>query len=179
MGFKIDHQRYCMILKPLIEFDNPKLPEEYNISTINLEQISQIAEVLEDAYKGTIDERILGVQNEESIRGLINEFLKSDDSILLKCSLIVMHREQPVAVILIDKYNEIPTILEIAVKKAYQGKGLGKSLLKLAINKISKDENELILFVTRKNAPAEHLYRSLGFKQLSDDLVVLIQIDTR
>ncbi len=117
----------------------------------------------------------MNTTDENSVRSLINETLKTDGSILTDYSFVLHFNNEPIGVILVDKYNAIPTILDIAIKKEHQGKGLGKILIKTVINALHDKYNELLLFVTRGNTNAEHLYESLGFKQLSDDLVALIK----
>ncbi len=174
MGFKIDHQRYVMILRPL-KIHDIKIPKEYTINKFSSEDIDQVIKVITNAYQNTIDEKIMNTTDENSVRSLINETLKTDGSILTDYSFVLHFNNEPIGVILVDKYNAIPTILDIAIKKEHQGKGLGKTLIKTVINALHDKYDELLLFVTRGNTNAEHLYESLGFKHLSDDLVALIK----
>ena len=59
-------------------------------------------------------------------------------------------------------------ILNYCVKKTYQGKGIGTSLLAYAINMLhSKGAKSFILEVRESNIPAISLYLKFGFKKIS------------
>ena len=56
---------------------------------------------------------------------------------------------------------------KMAVAKEFRGAGTGKLLCKTAIEKAKKSgAKKLILYSHRKLAPAIHIYRSLGFKEI-------------
>ncbi len=57
-------------------------------------------------------------------------------------------------------------LLMLVVRKAEQGKGIGKSLLSTFINEARKKEvKKIFLEVSEKNIPAINLYKKFGFKQ--------------
>jgi len=57
-------------------------------------------------------------------------------------------------------------ILTIGVVKAFRRKGVGKSLIKAALNVFKESEiKTLVLDVHRENKPALELYKELGFKE--------------
>ena len=81
-------------------------------------------------------------------------------------SYVYKNDKEVIAVCLINNiqsYKEINIDL-ICVKKEYQGKGLGKSLLQFCINNcINKGFYEFILHVATTNQKAINLYKKLGF----------------
>ena len=81
-------------------------------------------------------------------------------------SYVYKNDKEVIAVCLINNiqsYKEINIDL-ICVKKEYQGKGLGKSLLQFCINNcINKGFYEFILHVATTNQKAIKLYKKLGF----------------
>ena len=64
----------------------------------------------------------------------------------------------------IENHYEITDIINIAVDKEYQGKGIGKSLLQYVIDNTNADK--ILLEVKDNNISAIKLYESLGFKQI-------------
>ncbi|MCD6485279.1 MAG: GNAT family N-acetyltransferase [Candidatus Odinarchaeota archaeon] len=175
-GFKVRYQRYPMILKPLPEFKEIKVPQGYTIKPFSAEQLSQVAEVLVDGYAETIDERIFGKSSKEetveSIKNIINGEEK-DFPFLKETTFLAYSLEEIVGVIFVTLYQDIPLVYTMAVKKQHQGKGLGKALLQYSINSLSERYDRFVLYVTRGNTRAENLYKSIGFRQVSDDLVAL------
>jgi len=58
-------------------------------------------------------------------------------------------------------------ISNVAVLKDYQGRGIARQLLEKAIAQVLQRGGQAVyLFVRQNNAPALHLYRSLGFSEL-------------
>jgi len=177
-NFDVDHQRYSMIKKPLHAFYKITVPEEYSIRPFSKNMLPEVVKVLLDAYAGTLDEKIFGKSNEKQLLKSLKELVDGeveDFTFLQKHSFLAYWRDEVVGVIMITYYMKSPLVYDMAVKKAHQGRGLGKALLQTAINSLSKEYNELVLYVTRGNTRAEKLYNSLGFKQLSDDLVALVK----
>ena len=69
---------------------------------------------------------------------------------------IVMHKEH---------YNDGEQIhvKELAVKKAFQGRGIGKALIKKAEDYCKTKRIKHIYLTTSKDAPAFHFYMNLGY----------------
>lgn len=86
-------------------------------------------------------------------------------------SLILYHKERPVGVIrgAVDEYEDAPimNIGPIAIIPEYQGKGLGRSLLRYLLH-FAKEEgyDKTILCVNAENERAKALYIQEGFKQV-------------
>lgn len=64
----------------------------------------------------------------------------------------------------IEEHFEITDIINIAVDKDYQGKGIGKKLIQYVIDNTSAEK--IMLEVKANNDPAINLYNSMGFKQI-------------
>lgn len=63
--------------------------------------------------------------------------------------------------------------LGIMVKKDYQGKGIGKKLM----STILKNENKVRLDVVRGNKKAINLYKSFGFKEISESIEMTRELE--
>ena len=64
----------------------------------------------------------------------------------------------------IENHFEITDVINIAVDKNYQGRGIGKILLQYVIDNTEADK--IMLEVKENNIPAIKLYEALGFKQI-------------
>lgn len=64
----------------------------------------------------------------------------------------------------IENHFEITDVINIAVDKNYQGRGIGKILLQYVIDNTEADK--IMLEVKENNVPAIKLYESLDFKQI-------------
>ena len=64
----------------------------------------------------------------------------------------------------IEDHFEITDIINIAVDKDYQGKGIGKKLIQYVIDNTSSDK--IMLEVKDINIPAITLYSNMGFNQI-------------
>jgi ribosomal protein S18 acetylase RimI-like enzyme len=71
---------------------------------------------------------------------------------------------QLIGACLITIWESIPLIYDIAVDKNFQGKGIGKNLLKHVLTELNSEYNYLVLFVTLGNS-SESLYYNLGFRR--------------
>jgi mycothiol synthase len=102
----------------------------------------------------------------EGIKKLI-----TDDDYLEGGMMILFDQEKPVGVIrgADDEYDEAPimNIGPVAILPEYQGRGLGRSLLRASL-RFAKEKgyNRTILSVNGENERAQALYIQEGFKQV-------------
>jgi mycothiol synthase len=85
--------------------------------------------------------------------------------------MILYHRQEPVGVVrgAMDDYEDAPimNIGPLAILPEYQGKGLGRSLLRASLRFAKdKDFKRTILCVNAENDRAKALYLQEGFKQV-------------
>lgn len=177
-NFSVDHERYSMIadLRKINLTKSIVISSEYEIHSFSEKWLKEIADVIEDAYKDTEDDRILGSHNTERVYKDLRNLLKGEekDFVFLKdCSFLATHKGSVVGVVLIALFLNKPLVFDMAVSKRYQGKGIGKALLLRSMKALSQNYSELTLFVTKGNTRAERLYHSLGFKKLADSLMAL------
>lgn len=64
--------------------------------------------------------------------------------------------------------NEAREIKALYILKEYQNSGIGRELMKWALNWLNSENNEVILEVVSTNKPAINFYKSLGFKKNRD-----------
>ncbi len=84
-----------------------------------------------------------------------------------KISKIVLFKEKPIAYICIDHILDEAEIQMIAVKKEFQGKGVGKFLLKTLIKYLKELEvKKIFLEVNENNETALKFYRRFGFREI-------------
>lgn len=69
-----------------------------------------------------------------------------------------------------QKLKHIVNIVSFYVIPEYRGKGAGKALLQAVINKYREDKKtkKLQLGVVTTQAPAQHLYNTLGFQRVGE-----------
>jgi ribosomal protein S18 acetylase RimI-like enzyme len=60
--------------------------------------------------------------------------------------------------------GQMAFIEELLVKEQFQGKGIGKSLVKKAEEDLKKDNIKFIYLSTNKRAPAVKFYKALGYR---------------
>lgn len=101
---------------------------------------------------------------------MVTEMLSSDENIE-EGSMILFHRDRPVGVVrgTKDEYEGAPimNIGPLAIIPEYQGRGLGRCLLRAVLQfGKSNNYNRAILCVNAENERAKALYLKEGFKQV-------------
>lgn len=162
LGFKTEEYRRCMI-RPTEKF-HVIWSDEYKIAPVRKENQMEIAEFYKDAFKNVEDfQSKLSV---EEINGAIQDYFdnNSEDSLVNKASTLVYDKKtnQLIGACLISIWEEWPNVYDFAVKPSFQGKGIGKNMLKHALTILKEEYPVLRLFVTLGN-DAELFYYKLGF----------------
>lgn len=163
---KFTVERYAFILvREGLEVPEVKLPEEYSIRPLRLgedeEAWCEVRNVGFANLKGsetpmTPENVVKTISSEDNIEG---------------GNMILYHNERPVGVVRCakDEYEGLPimNIGPLAIIPEYQGKGLGRMLLRTALNFAKeKSYDRTILSVNAENERAKSLYIQEGFKQV-------------
>lgn len=129
-----------------------------------LDDLPLLAESMFDAYIDTID-----ASGNETLADAIAEVQSYLDGVsgepLLDCSFIALDDDFPVSGCLISLYQGLPLLAYAFTTSDWKGKGLATALTQLAINALAANGyDQLALYVTCGNHPAEHIYEKLGFR---------------
>jgi len=124
-----------------------------------------LAVLMLEAYRGTIDDE--GETLEET-RAAVQQLFDGDFGPLLwAVSEVIEDGGRLVAATLITVWEDRPFVAFTVTAPSHQRQGLARAGLQRAMNRLrAGDETELQLVVTLGNAPAEHLYASLGFDRV-------------
>lgn len=158
-GFIIKEQRRCMIrTTEKIEYS---FPEDFKLIEVNENRKEDLIKLFVDAFSDDYDNR-----SYEQSKLDIEFYLKhlSENESVVDSSRVIIHSksEEIIGACLVSIWEGWPNIYDIAVKREYQGKGLGNNLLKRAITELEETYPVIRLFVTVGN-PAEEMYNKLGF----------------
>lgn len=75
----------------------------------------------------------------------------------------------PVGYNSIVRYEDGLYIYQIAVKKEYQNKGIGTSMLRKAVEIADEENSFLTAHVMNYNSASQKMFLNLGFKKISED----------
>ena len=134
--------------------------EELKESNSNKKEYIPILAIMDDVSQ--INHILISIWGKHSIYDTNYYYLVMKKNL----SYVYKNDKEVIAVCLMNSIqpNKEVNIDLICVKKEYQGKGLGKSLLEFCINNcINKDYYEFFLHVATTNQKAIKLYKKLGF----------------
>lgn len=163
---KFTVERYAFVLvREGLEVPEVKLPEEYSIRPLRLGED-------EEAWCKVRNAGFANLKGSETPKTPedVAKMISSDDNIE-GGSMILYHNERPVGVVRCakDEYEDLPimNIGPLAIIPEYQGKGLGRMLLRASL-KFAKEKSydRTILSVNAENERAKSLYVQEGFKQV-------------
>ncbi len=123
-----------------------------------------LAELLLASYAGTVDD--LEQTFEEALKEL-EKFAGSDiGPVLWDCSFIALASGRPVSAVLTCDEEGVPLLAYIYTHRDWQNRGLGTSLIGLAMNALAHRGYDIVsLRVAVANEGAQRLYRQLGFEE--------------
>ena len=121
-----------------------------------------LARLMLDAYRDTIDdegESLTDAENE-----IAKTFAGEYGQLLPGYSFLALDGDEPVSASIVTSYDGAPFLAFTMTSPRWKGKGLARHLIRECMLAIRNGgETTLALVVTAGNAPAEHLYESMGF----------------
>jgi RimJ/RimL family protein N-acetyltransferase len=122
-----------------------------------------LAALMLEAYRGTID-----FDGDETLEIALNEvdsfFAGRSGPPLVEHSRIALDGDAIVSVSLISLYEGLPLVAYTYTDPAWKGRGAGTALLRASMASVCAGGFDQIgLFVTPGNQPAESIYERLGF----------------
>lgn len=129
-----------------------------------------LAILLYAAYRGTIDDE--GETFADAMAEVDKLFAGTYGKLLPNCSFVVAEGEFLASACLITWWepHDAPLVAFTMTRPEAGGRGLARHLLKASMNALlDRGYDRLTLIVTDGNAPAQHLYGSLGFRPIPDD----------
>ncbi|MGG3467555.1 GNAT family N-acetyltransferase [Neobacillus pocheonensis] len=164
LNFSVERYAFLLVRE---EMDIPEvsLPEEYVMRNFVPGKDEEIWSNVRNAGFATLKGNETPVTPE-----MVSKLISSSD--YLEGGMeILFHKEKPVGVVrgAADEYEDEPimNIGPLAILPEYQGKGLGRQLLRASL-KFAKEKsyNKTILSVNGENERAQSLYIQEGFKQV-------------
>lgn len=164
LNFTIERYAFLLVRED-VEIPEVKLPKEYYIRNFAAGKDEEIwCEVRNKGFANLKGNETPATP--EMVRKMI-----SNSDYLEGGMKILFHQEKPVGVVrgAADEYEDEPimNIGPLAILPEYQGKGLGRQLLRASLH-FSKEKsyNRTILLVNGENERAKGLYIQEGFKQV-------------
>lgn len=132
---------------------------------ITTDDIPALAQLVLDAYKGTIDDE--GETLDEVLKAIQDTFAGTSGELLHSCSFMIEEHGQALASTLVTLWHEQPLLAYAMTHPAAQNQGMGRFLIQKSIESLrAQGYQDLSLFVTKGNLPAQHLYEQLGFQTM-------------
>ena len=99
-------------------------------------------------------------------------YLPMKDLFYQKCLFICNKDDKPVGTCFVWKsYNTIYTLHWFKVLKEYEGRGIGRALLSIVMERLSQDEYPVFLHTQPSSYRAIKLYSDFGFYLLSNPVI--------
>ena len=164
LWFEVDRYSFLLVRDDL-SVPEVRFPENYEIIPFKTGRDEEVwCEVRNSSFA-----RLKGSETPITPKIVVN-MMTSEDNIE-GGSMILYHKERPVGLIrgAMDEYegSQIMNIGPLAIIPEYQGKGLGRSLLRASLQFAKeKSYDKTILCVNAENERAKELYQQEGFKQV-------------
>lgn len=171
---KFNIYRYSLLLaRKVSEWLSYDLPLEYNIRPFKNGDEEIWCNIRNTSFKN-----LLGSDTPITPKA-VSDMMNSEENID-GGSLILFHGDRPIGVVrgAKDELDDKPImdIGPLAIMPEYQGKGLGRCMLRAAINfGKSKNYDKVVLCVNSENENAKKLYIQEGFEQVEE--VVCYKLD--
>jgi ribosomal protein S18 acetylase RimI-like enzyme len=137
--------------------------------TVRRSDREDLAILLYAAFRGTIDDE--GETFADALAEMDRTFAGDYGDLLLDCSFVIERGEFLTSACLIglSGRDAVPLVAFSMTRPEAQRQGLARFLLLRAIDALlDRGHERLRLIVTEGNAPAQHLYASLGFRPIGE-----------
>lgn len=175
LNFNVERYSY-LFLKEISEVPEPNFPEDYEVRSFRLGSDEEIwCEIRNTSFA-----KLKGSETPHTPETVAK--MMSDVDHIEGGAMILYHKERPVGVVrgTMDDYEGAPVMVigPLAIIPEYQGKGLGRSLLRASL-KFAKEKayKRTLLSVNAENERAKALYIQEGFRQV--EAVVCYRYDLR
>ena len=133
---------------------------------ISSDDIPALAKLLLDAYRSTIDDE--GETPDDALKAMRDTFAGVSGTLLESCSFVIEERGQALVCAIVTLWHEQPLLAYVMAHPTAKNQGMGRFLIQKSINALlAQGYQEMSLFVTQGNLPAQHLYERLGFQRVS------------
>lgn len=140
--------------------------KDFPFRTITTEDSLHLGKLMYEGYKDTIDYE--NETEEEFLQEIHNTFNDEYGPCLFNCSFLIEQDTIPVAATIITVFKGLPLLAYTVTSKMNTNKGYSTFLIKKSINElIALGYKELYLVVTIENESALHIYKRLGFVEIS------------
>jgi len=143
---------------------DPIVPAGVTLRTVTPDDDEALAQLMDDAYRGTIDaEPGQGLDEARgeiasTISGAYGRFMPDASWVALEDDLIV-------SAVLVTRFEDAPFIAFTMTRADRKGRGLATAILNTALASLADGGAPHVdLVVTAGNEPAERIYASLGFE---------------
>lgn len=142
--------------------------ERWHARPVTQADTPALARLMWDAYRGTIDDE--GETLEGALAEVQRHFAGEDGPALDSCSFVIEQDGQALAAVLVALWEKTgrPIISYLMTHPTVKNKGMGHYLLQKSINALlAQNYDDLALYVTDGNLPAQHLYERMGFQVMA------------
>jgi len=136
--------------------------------TVRTSDAHDLAILLYAAFRGTIDDE--GETFADTLCEIEKTFAGDYGRLLPDCSFVIRRGEFIVSACLISWFepHKAPLVAFTMTRPEHKRQGMARFLLKGSINAlIDRGYTQLTLIVTAGNEPAQKLYTSMGFREMS------------
>jgi ribosomal protein S18 acetylase RimI-like enzyme len=141
--------------------------DDPRIRAVVPEDASQLASLLIEAYRGTIDDE--DETPDEALAEMRGTIGGKYGGFRPSCSFVVEDAGALVSACLVTEWEGMPLIAFSMTHPAHQNQGFATTLLELAFNAmIERGYREARLLVTIGNDAAIHVYEKLGFRSVRE-----------
>lgn len=155
MPTTIRHKMRLALVPQAVSSRRPARPIEHT-------DILALATLMFKAYRGTLDDE--GGTVDDAREEVERTFDGAYGDVLPGCSFAVEEDGRMLAATLVTHWQDAPLLAFVMTHPDAKGQGLATYLIRHSINRLfSQGYDELYLFVTEGNAPAQRIYDRLGF----------------